>query len=161
MIVEILTTAALAGVFYLLLRRSQVLLPKSETRQRKEPAVEPVLSLDQLFREGEDFLRQGKFSEAEGKFLEVKLHNPRYPKIDNRLGIVYTEKGEYARAVESFEQAVRENPMKAARHANLGVAYVHLKKIGLAKHSLERAIELSPANERYKQLLKELAEVKE
>ena len=125
-------------------------------REQKEATAVPITNVDHLFREGEEFLKKGQLPEAEQKFLEIKLQNPRYPKIDNRLGIIYMEKGEYGRAIEAFERAVREDPTKAARHANLGVAYAQMKKYSLSRQSLKRAIELAPANERYKLLLEEI-----
>ena len=156
MTAEIVTTAALAGIFYLVLRK--VSLP---TGSRARPASEKTElklenKLTSLFKEGEAALREGKLGEAEQKFLEVKLSEPRFPRVDNRLGIVYLEKGENEKAVEAFEQAVREDPTKAARHANLAIAYSQIKKYSLAKKTLERALELAPENERYKRLLEEL-----
>lgn len=160
MVVEAVTTAVLAGLFYLILRRSRLgqtpPFAPPPARERREPTAEEKTSA--LFAEGEAHLKAGRFSEAEAKFRSVERVNPKYPKLKNRLGIVFLEKGDYKRAVEAFEQAVREDPQIPSRHLNLAMAYKAMNKYSLAKRSLEKAIELAPENTKYQLLIKELEE---
>ena len=159
MIAEAVTTIALAGLVYLILRRVSVPMMPGESRPppvRKRETPPPASELDVLFAQAEEQLKAGKYDEAEKRLLSLERRQPHYPKLYNRLGIAYLEQGDYQRAVEAFERAVREDPQKASRHANLGMAYLQINKYSLAKKSLERAVELDPANEKYQRLLEEI-----
>jgi tetratricopeptide (TPR) repeat protein len=157
MVAEIITTAALAGIFYLLLARFAGdfrALPSPPVAEKKEDYERTV---EEVFAQGEELLRKDKFAEAKAKFLEVERRGG-HPKIHNRLGIVYLETREHQKAVQVFEEAVREDPSKAVRHANLAVAYKEAKKFTLAKKSIEKALELDPGNEKYERIRKEMVE---
>lgn len=155
MIPEALTTVALAGMFYMILRR--VNIRSGRPAELAEPAVEKgEWSVTDLFAEGEVLLKSERFEEAAAKFLAVERQQPNYPKLANRLGIIYLEKGEYEKAVKAFEKAVREDPTKAVRHVNLAMAYKAVGKDAFAKRSLEQAINLAPENDKYKYLLAEI-----
>lgn len=158
MIAEAVTTIGLAGLLYFLIRRFLPGPPGEKLSTPESPGkrIAPATALDKLFVEAEGYLRVGLYNEAELKLLEIERLNPHYPKLYNRMGIVYLELGEYQKAVESFEHAVLEDPAKASRHANLGMAYLQVKKYSLAKKAIERALEIEPNNEKYKRLLNDV-----
>ncbi len=166
MIAEAIATIGLAGLIYLLIRRFLPALPGGPGESKPSafasmlhPAanagqIDPALN--RLFAQAEEHLRAGRFNEAELKLLEVERINPHYPRLYNRLGIVYLETGEPQKAVAAFEHAVLGDPSKAARHANLGMAYLKAKKYSLAQKALERAVEIDPGNAKYRRLLEEV-----
>jgi len=162
MIAETVTTVALAGLVYLFLRRLPLLQGKERLREVPRRTISlktepdhPRAELDALFAEAERDLKAGHYPDAEKKLLVLERRQPHYPKLYNRLGIVYLEQGSFQRAVEAFERAVREDPAKSSRHANLGMAYLQVKKYSLAQKSFERAIEIEPKNDKYQELLEE------
>jgi Flp pilus assembly protein TadD len=63
-------------------------------------------------------------------------------RLNNFLGIAYTETGQLALAVKSLREAIHQDPNLAEAHLNLGFAYQKLRRPAAAKNEYDVACRL-------------------
>lgn len=145
--------------------------PRSPAKALEQSAVAPVvqtpsnatqqaelLSEDSLLAEGDRYLADGKFKEAERAFLRAVAKNPKNPKLYNRLGAIYLKQRSYADALDAFEAARDLDASKASRHYNVALAAWHLQKRAKAREAIAQAILLDPLSQSYQELKNRIEE---
>lgn len=113
-------------------------------------------NLENLFEEADKLFADEKYSEAEQKYLQIAMKDPKNVRVYNRLGVVYMEKGNFYDAKESFLVAVKLDPKKASRYYNLSMAQAEMKEYRSALESLEKAIKIEPNNKKYIESVEDL-----
>lgn len=106
----------------------------------------------------DQWFAQKEFDKAEQAYLRVVLQLPREPKIYSRLGVIYLDKKNYRDAKDALTTAVKLDPSLPSRHYNLALAWVGLNDRKQAVLVLQRAVNLDPGNDKYRRLMKKLAE---
>jgi tetratricopeptide (TPR) repeat protein len=104
-----------------------------------------------------DFLfDHGSFKEAEELYIKIISHDPKNPKLYNRLGVLYLELKNYPDAKAAFTESIKYDSSKASRFYNYALACVELKEFNNAIEALEKAIKLDSKNKKYSQTLKDI-----
>ena len=98
------------------------------------------------YKEGERYLKQGKYAEAV-KFYEEKVKaKPDNPVLRNQMGFSYAKVGKYMEARREYEKAIELNKDYAEAYYNLGTLLMSRPFLLLddAIKQFDKAIELNP-----------------
>ena len=100
-----------------------------------------------LYR-GAELLQDARVHEAKEE-LEAALHlQPRDPKGQDLLAVVYFRLGLYPRAIQIYEQLHRDNPRDAALMVNLALSYLKTGQGQSAREVLEALLQSVPDHRR-------------
>jgi tetratricopeptide (TPR) repeat protein len=94
--------------------------------------------------EAEELLRQGRKSEAEGKFRAVLAAAPAHPVALHWLSLLAKEKGDFQAAEMLLRQAIAAAPQEAAFHNNLGNLLRARARAEAAEACYRDALSLNP-----------------
>ncbi len=95
-------------------------------------------------REGGDFMRSGKYEEAEKSLRKSIELNPDYASTHEVLGMILLSKGKLNDAQIELETALKLDPELADAHENLGTIYLNRNENEKAQKAFETAINLNP-----------------
>jgi tetratricopeptide (TPR) repeat protein len=106
--------------------------------------IEMRLALDLIkIRDGNEYLRQGKVSEAIRNYRAALAENPQNAEAHQRLGLLlYHRTAQQEEGLEHLAAAVRLAPGNAYFHHDLGVAWLHRGRIDAALPRLNEAVSL-------------------
>ena len=113
-------------------------------------SVREVASEEFLFHlyRGAELLQDSRVHEAKEE-LEEALHlQPRDPKGQDLLAVVYFRLGLYPRAIQIYEQLHRDNPRDASLMVNLALCYLKTGQSQSAREVLESLVQLAPDHRR-------------
>lgn len=124
-------------------------------RQRSVPpppadSMREVASEEFLFHlyRGAELLQDSRVHEAKEE-LEAALHlQPRDPKGQDLLAVVYFRMGVYPRAIQIYEQLHRDNPRDASLMVNLALCYLKTGQGQSAREVLESLLAVAPDHRR-------------
>ncbi|HEY2368344.1 MAG TPA: tetratricopeptide repeat protein [Polyangiaceae bacterium] len=124
-------------------------------RQRSVPppsadSVREVASEEFLFHlyRGAELLQDSRVHEAKEE-LEAALHlQPRDPKGQDLLAVVYFRMGVYPRAIQIYEQLHRDNPRDTSLMVNLALCYLKTGQGQSAREVLESLLAAVPDHRR-------------
>jgi Flp pilus assembly protein TadD len=126
----------------------------STRAQRSVPppsdSVREVASEEFLFHlyRGAELLQDSRVHEAKEE-LEAALHlQPRDPKGQDLLAVVYFRVGLYPRAIQIYEQLHRDNPADGALMVNLALCYLKTGQGQAAREVLEALLHAVPDHRR-------------
>jgi len=118
-------------------------LPRSD--HTHDPAGEEFLF--HLFR-GSELLQDSRVHEAKEELEQALLLQPRDPKGQDLLAVVYFRIGHYPRAIQIYEQLKRDHPGRASLSLNLALCYLKTGQAQLAREELEEVVRLTPEHRR-------------
>jgi Flp pilus assembly protein TadD len=113
-------------------------------------SVREVASEEFLFHlyRGAELLQDARVHEAKEE-LEAALDlQPRDPKGQDLLAVVYFRLGLYPRAIQIYEQLHRDNPRDTALMVNLALCYLKTGQSQSAREVLEALVEIVPDHRR-------------
>jgi Tfp pilus assembly protein PilF/uncharacterized protein (AIM24 family) len=109
-----------------------------------------VASEDFLFHlyRGSELLQDNRVHEAKEELEQALTLQPRDPKGQDLLAVVYFRIGLYPRAIHIYEQLKRENPRDASVKLNLALCYLKTGQAQAARFELEDVVRTHPAHKR-------------
>ena len=121
---------------------STVMQPADSTRD--------VASEDFLFHlyRGSELLQDNRVLEAKEELEQALTLQPRDPKGQDLLAVVYFRIGLYPRAIQIYEQLKRDNPRDPSLKLNLALCYLKTGQAQAARAELEDVVTLLPAHKR-------------
>jgi tetratricopeptide (TPR) repeat protein len=123
------------------------LTPRCATCQTSEAHIE------QLFRAGQEAMKQGQFARAAEDFKKVLAVDPTLLEAEVNLGLAYQSLFEYDLAVRHLAKALRERPTLLGPTVIVGMDYLKLGSPEKAVPFLQRALKLDPSNREAHQAL--------
>jgi tetratricopeptide (TPR) repeat protein len=109
------------------------------------------MSAEELFRQGEQYYRQGEWANAIAAYEAAIDQNPNYDAAYTNLGSTYYRQGNLDAAINAYEQALTIQPDDPDTHHNLGMVYLQLwlaeqndENLQSALNQVNMAIELEP-----------------
>jgi Flp pilus assembly protein TadD len=117
---------------------------------RPSDSVREVASEEFLFHlyRGAELLQDSRVHEAKEE-LEAALDlQPRDPKGQDLLAVVYFRLGLYPRAIQIYEQLQRDNPRDTALMINVALCYLKTGQTQAAREALDQLVQLMPDNKR-------------
>jgi len=123
------------------------LTPRCATCQTSETQIE------QLFRAGQEAMKQGQFARAAEDFKKVLAVDPTLLEAEVNLGLAYQSLFEYDSAVRHLAKALRERPTLLGPTVIVGMDYLKLGSPEKAVPFLQRALKLDPSNREAHQAL--------
>ena len=111
----------------------------------RDPAGEEFLF--HLFR-GSELLQDSRVHEAKEELEQALLLQPRDPKGQDLLAVVYFRIGHYPRAIQIYEQLKRDNPDSPSLRLNLALCYLKTGQAQLAREELEEVVRVQPDHRR-------------
>lgn len=106
------------------------------------PTVAKIDSYDFFFSQGNTYLDQQNYAQAEVYFRKAIEVGPNFPHTYNNLGIVLAETNRFDEAILNYKKAIELSPNYANAYSNLGASYKDTGKYPEALQSLQKAIEL-------------------
>jgi uncharacterized protein (AIM24 family)/DNA-binding SARP family transcriptional activator len=109
-----------------------------------------VASEDFLFHlyRGSELLQDNRVLEAKEELEQALTLQPRDPKGQDLLAVVYFRIGHYPRAIQIYEQLKRDNPRDSALKLNLALCYLKTGQGQAARAELEDVVRLHPLHKR-------------
>ena len=89
---------------------------------------------------------QGKFEEAESRYIQLTEIEPGYWQSYNALGDLYYVNSLYEEAVHNFRRAIVLDPLNALAYNNLGAAYYMQGNYSAAAKAWEESVTIRPSN---------------
>ncbi|WP_394839535.1 tetratricopeptide repeat protein [Pendulispora rubella] len=122
---------------------------RASAQQRSDHTHDPGGEefLFHLFR-GSELLQDSRVHEAKEELEQALLLQPRDPKGQDLLAVVYFRIGHYPRAIQIYEQLKRDHPGRASLGLNLALCYLKTGQAQLAREELEEVVRLSPDHRR-------------
>lgn len=117
---------------------------------RQSDSVREVASEEFLFHlyRGAELLQDSRVHEAKEE-LEAALDlQPRDPKGQDLLAVVYFRLGLYPRAIQIYETLHRENPRDTSLMVNLALCYLKTGQSQSAREVLEALVQITPEHRR-------------
>jgi predicted O-linked N-acetylglucosamine transferase (SPINDLY family) len=96
------------------------------------------------YQQGQAFLEQGCFSEAETCFQQTLALAPDEAQAHYALGLALHHQGKLAEAAHRYEQALARNDNLPEAHHNLGLIFTDIGNIEQAKQRYRQALTLKP-----------------
>jgi len=131
---------AIGGLIYF----NQVVVP--EIPPPFMPTSTPTQSLESLLNQAEDYISQGKLSQAINSYEQSILADPRNPATYINLASTQVLAGLYEEAVTNAENALLLNPNNSMAYAIKASALDYLGNYDEATTAVKKAIELDPNN---------------
>jgi Flp pilus assembly protein TadD/uncharacterized protein (AIM24 family) len=100
-----------------------------------------------LYR-GSELLQDNRVHEAKEELEQALTLQPRDPKGQDLLAVVYFRIGLYPRAIQIYEQLKRDNPKDASLKLNLALCYLKTGQAQSARSELEDVVRLHPTHKR-------------
>ncbi|XP_034313302.1 small glutamine-rich tetratricopeptide repeat-containing protein beta [Magallana gigas] len=135
--------------------------PESDfsTLSLHEPTPEEKEKAEKLKNEGNNFMKEEKFSDALECYSQaVKLDNKNSVYYCNRAA-AYSKLNKHVQAIEDCERALNIDPQYSKAYGRMGIAYTALTDHESARECYRKALELDPTNQSYQNNL-EIAEQK-
>jgi len=104
------------------------------------------LEIRELFEAAQQARAQGKFADAEGKYLEVIRRSPQFAAAYHNLGIVYFSERKYHDALQVLEKAIQLNGSLPGAHFMAGLAAYQLYEPARAAKAFTAALRLNPGD---------------
>jgi len=98
----------------------------------------------QIFQEGQEALKEGKLSEAEGDFRRVLELDPRAGAAYANLGVVYMRRRQWEKALQELHKAESLMPNVAGVRLNIGLAYYRQNEFLKAIPAFESVVQADP-----------------
>lgn len=98
----------------------------------------------QFLKDGEELASHNHFAEAEVKFKQAQLLEPRNIEVLSDLAKVEGRLGEYSESAELFAEVVRLSPKIANNHLNYAIALADSQNLKAALDETNVAIRLAP-----------------
>ena len=105
----------------------------------------PVAAVADEYRDVNQLLRSGKFSEALTKADQYLAGKPRDPQMRFLKGVVQTEAARPTEAIATFTKLTEDYPELAEPYNNLAVLYAGQSQFDKARAALEMAIRTNPS----------------
>ncbi len=118
-------------------------LPQSD--HTRDPGGEEFLF--HLFR-GSELLQDSRVHEAKEELEQALLLQPRDPKGQDLLAVVYFRIGHYPRAIQIYEELKRDHPGRTSLSLNLALCYLKTGQAQLAREELEDVVRTTPDHRR-------------
>ncbi|WP_394828905.1 tetratricopeptide repeat protein [Pendulispora albinea] len=118
-------------------------LPRSD--RSRDPAGEEFLF--HLFR-GSELLQDSRVHEAKEELEQALQLQPRDPKGQDLLAVVYFRIGHYPRAIQIYEQLKHDHPGRTSLSLNLALCYLKTGQAQRAREELEEVVTVSPEHRR-------------
>jgi Tfp pilus assembly protein PilF len=100
-----------------------------------------------LYR-GSELLQDNRMLEAKSELEHALTLQPRDPKGQDLLGVVYFRIGLYPHAIQIYENLLRENPRDYALRLNLALCYLKTGQALAARVELEAVVQNNPTHRR-------------
>ena len=100
-----------------------------------------------LYR-GSELLQDNRMLEAKTELEHALTLQPRDPKGQDLLAVVYFRIGLYPHAIQIYEELLRENPKDHALRLNLALCYLKTGQAQAAREELEAVVQSNPAHRR-------------
>jgi uncharacterized protein (AIM24 family) len=100
-----------------------------------------------LYR-GSELLQDNRVLEAKSELEHALTLQPRDPKGQDLLAVVYFRIGLYPHAIQIYEELLRENPRDHALRLNLALCYLKTGQAQAAREQLEAVVAHNPAHKR-------------
>src|SRR5271170_3130225 len=100
-----------------------------------------------LYR-GSELLQDNRVLEAKTELEHALTLQPRDPKGQDLLAVVYFRIGLYPHAIQIYEQLKRDNPRDPSLKLNLALCYLKTGQAQAARTELENVVTLLPAHKR-------------
>jgi len=100
-----------------------------------------------LYR-GSELLQDNRVHEAKEELEQALTLQPRDPKGQDLLGVVYFRIGLYPRAIHIYEQLKRDNPRDPSLKLNLALCYLKTGQTPAARFELEDVVRMVPTHKR-------------
>src|ERR1700734_1401599 len=100
-----------------------------------------------LYR-GSELLQDNRVLEAKEELEQALTLQPRDPKGQDLLAVVYFRIGLYPRAIQIYEQLKRDNPRDPSLKLNLALCYLKTGQAQAARAELEDVVRLHPTHKR-------------
>ena len=100
-----------------------------------------------LYR-GSELLQDNRVLEAKEELEQALTLQPRDPKGQDLLGVVYFRIGLYPRAIQIYEQLKRDNPRDPSLKLNLALCYLKTGQTPAARAELEEVVRALPSHKR-------------
>src|SRR3954447_6301401 len=107
----------------------------SDSRYRSVPPDATEDFLFHLYR-GSELLQDNRVHEAKEELEQALTLQPRDPKGQDLLGVVYFRIGLYPRAIQIYEQLKRDNPRDPSLKLNLALCYLKTGQTPAARFEL-------------------------
>jgi uncharacterized protein (AIM24 family)/Flp pilus assembly protein TadD len=117
----------------------------SSADSRREITQEDFLY--HLYR-GSEMLQDNRVLEAKEELEQALTLQPRDPKGQDLLAVVYFRVGLYPRAIQIYEQLKRDNPRDPSLKLNLALCYLKTGQALAARGELEDVVRLHPTHKR-------------
>lgn len=104
--------------------------------------------VEQMLRQGADFLAEGQGQAACDCAKEALKLQPGHPLARNMLGIGFLERGRFNDAQQLFEDLIRRNPDVVPLRMNAGLAAMKQRELDTALEHFRRAVDLESRNTR-------------
>jgi serine/threonine protein kinase len=118
--------------------------------------VEAIKASNDLYRQGEKLLEQGKYDKAIEVYTTAIELNPIDSKLYNNRGIAYYAKREYEKSIADYTKAAELNPSHTSAYINRGLVYKDIGYDEMAITDFRKALELDPENKLAKENLKKI-----
>ena len=99
-------------------------------------------TLESLFRQGTEALRDGNLDLAAQDFSAAAKMNPSFAEASFNLGLVRTQQGQYEQAIASLEHSLALKPRLRGAHLFLGIAHYRRNEYDKAIPALKRETEI-------------------
>jgi tetratricopeptide (TPR) repeat protein len=103
-------------------------------------------SAEALMNSGQDYLRNGAYSQAITQFRKVLAADPSQFEAQHNIAFCYLQMGRYPDAIREFKRAIDMNGRNAETWANLAFAYEQDNKSDKAMEALSTSVSLDPNN---------------
>lgn len=127
------------------LRYRHMALKRPRSKKDKEIYRQKI---NTLLVDGDKFIGEGRFAEAENLLIEAVRLNPKEVEAYLKLGEVYLQKKEYDHALESLEFAKKLQPKNERIYCDLGLIYNEQQDLPQALAHFQQCVKLSPNNPR-------------
>jgi tetratricopeptide (TPR) repeat protein len=104
----------------------------------------PGVSIDDLMQQALDHHRQGRLSDAEGRYRLVLQHQPTHAAAMHHLGVVARQSGHIAQALELMSRSIELEPGILSYQMNLASALRSCGRYEEARQMLEKILVKSP-----------------
>jgi uncharacterized protein (AIM24 family) len=100
-----------------------------------------------LYR-GSELLQDNRVLEAKSELEHALTLQPRDPKGQDLLAVVYFRIGLYPHAIQIYEELLRENPRDHSLRLNLALCYLKTGQAQMAREQLETVVQNNPLHKR-------------
>jgi len=147
---------------------------KSEVAKKREEKINPYERIRRFAAEAREFAKDGKFEEAEERYIKIIEIDDKNVDAYDGLGELYMEQKEYEKARDTFKYLLKlyleyyqdEEDGEAVKHelascyANISESKERLEDYDKALENVQKAVELEPNNPRFLDLLLKISIIK-